>query len=108
MFQFIPVAEASVQTLVKSINRVIVNPLIYMLFALATVYFIYGLAKYLLSPDNEQIKKTSKSHMLWGIIGMVIMLSVFGIMNLILNTLGESRIKVNNGDPVVGEMVNTN
>ena len=87
-FEIIPRAEASVQTLMNSISRVILNPLITLLFALAVVYFIYGLAQYLLSPDNEEIRKTSKSHMLWGIIGMFIMVSVFGIINLITNTLG--------------------
>jgi hypothetical protein len=97
IFQIIPVAEASIVTLMQSVNRVIINPLIILLFALATVYFIYGVAQYLLSPDNEEIRKTSKSHMLWGIIGMFIMVSVFGIMNLILNTLGTSNIKIDNG-----------
>ena len=105
-FQIIPVAEASVTTLMKSINRVIINPLIVLLFALAVVYFVYGLVRYLLSPDNEEIRKSSKSHMLWGIIGMFIMVSVFGIMSLILNTLGENRIQIeSSGDYTVGEMV---
>lgn len=87
-FEIIPKAEASVQTLMNSISRVILNPLITLLFALAMVYFVYGLLQYLLSPDNEEIRKTSKSHMLWGVVGMFIMVSVFGIMNLIINTLG--------------------
>ncbi len=87
-FGIIQTAEASVQTLMNSISRVIINPLITLLFALAVVYFIYGLAQYLLSPDNEEVRKTSKTHMLWGVIGMFIMVSVFGIINLIINTLG--------------------
>ena len=87
-FEIIPKAEASVQTLMNSISRVILNPLITLLFAAAVVYFIYGLAQYLLNPENEEIRKTSKSHMLWGIIGIFIMVSVFGIMNMITNTLG--------------------
>lgn len=87
-FEIIPKAEASVVTLMKSINRVILNPLIIFLFALAVVYFIYGLARYLLSPDNEEVRKSSKSHMLWGIVGMFIMISVFGILSIIMNTLG--------------------
>lgn len=94
IFQVIPVAEANVQTLVESISKVIINPLIVFLFALAMVIFIYGLVKYLLNPDSEEVRKNSKSHMIWGIIGMFIMVSVFGIMNIILNTLGESRIQL--------------
>ena len=105
-FQIIPVAEASVVTLMKSVDKVILNPLIKLLFALAMVYFIYGLARYLLSPDNEEIRKSSKSSMLWGIIGMFIMVAVFGIMSMILNSLGETRITVDKttGNYTVGDL----
>lgn len=96
-FGFIPIAEASVTTLMKSINRVIINPIIFFLFALAMVYFLYGVARYLLSPDNEEVRKNSKSQMLYGVIGLFIMVAVFGIMNLILNTTGANKkIKVQN------------
>jgi len=107
-FQIIPVAEASgLITLMKNINKVIVDPLIMLIFALAVVYFLYGLVKYLLSPENEEVRTASKSHMLWGIIGMFIMISVFGIMNLLLNTLGVSKsdIQINNdGSYTVGNL----
>src|ERR1035437_8635376 len=105
ILQIIPTAEASIVTLMASVNKVIINPLIMFLFALAVVYFLFGLANYLLSPDNEEIRKSSKSHMLWGIIGMFIMISVFGIMTLILNTFGENRIKGDNGNYSVGNML---
>jgi uncharacterized membrane protein YjfL (UPF0719 family) len=71
------------------------------LFALAVVYFVYGLVRYLLTPDNEEIRTSSKSHMLWGIFGMFIMIAVFGIMNILLKTVGEENIKINNGDYTV-------
>jgi hypothetical protein len=100
-FQIIPVAEASVTTLMNSINRVIINPLIIFIFALAVVFFLYGLAKYLLTPDNEELRKTSKQHMLWGIFGMFIMIAVFGILNMILKTVGEERIEIKNGSYTV-------
>ncbi len=100
-FDIIPKAEASVVTLMKSINRVLINPLIVLLFALAVVYFIYGLVRYLLSPDNEEVRKSSKSHMLWGIIGMFIMISVFGILSIIMNTLGVDNKGQNNADIII-------
>lgn len=102
-FGIIPVAEADIVTLMGSINRVIINPLIVFLFALAVVYFVYGLVRYLLTPDNEEIRTSSKSHMLWGIFGMFIMIAVFGIMNILLKTLTvpDSQIHINNGDYTV-------
>lgn len=101
---FIPVAEASVATLMKSINRVVINPLILFLFAVAMVYFLYGLAQYFLNPNSEEIRKSSKSHMLWGIIGLFIMVAVFGIMRLILGTVGENTIKIDStGDYTINQ-----
>lgn len=91
IFEFIPVAEASLETLMKNINKVIINPIIFFLFALAMVYFLYGVAKYLLNPENEDVRKTSKSQMLYGLVGLFVMVGVFGIMNFILNTVGETR-----------------
>lgn len=93
-FSIIPEAEASVQTLMKSINKVIINPIIILLFALAVVYFIYGLAQYFLNPDSEEIRKASKSKMIYGIIGLFIMTAVFGIETIILNSMGVNNIKI--------------
>jgi len=103
--EIIPIAEASVVTLMKSINKVVINPIIALLFALALVYFLYSVAQYFLHPDSEEVRKSSKSQMLWGVIGMFIMVSVFGIMNLILNTLDERRIQIeSDGNYTVEDM----
>lgn len=106
-FHIIPIAEASMQSLINSINDVLINPLIIFVFALALVFFLYGVLKYLLNPDSEEVRKTSRSHMLWGVIGMVIMVSVFGIMNLILNTIGEKNIDIDSdGNYNIGNISN--
>ncbi len=102
MIELFPIAEADVITLMKSINRVVINPVIFFLFAVAMTYFLFGLSKYFLSPDNEEVRKQSKDQMIWGIIGLFIMVAVFGIMRIILNTFGVTNIKVqNNGDYTV-------
>jgi uncharacterized membrane protein len=93
-FEIIPVAYASVSTLVNSIEKVVINPLIIMVFAIAFVYFLYGVIQFVLNPENQEKRSVGKSHMLWGIVGIFIMVAVFGIMRLILNTLGEKSIKV--------------
>jgi len=104
-FDIIPVAEASVETLIKSIDRVIINPIIFFMFACAIVYFLYGMVQYLLSPGNEEVHKKSKSIMLWGTMGLFIIVAVFKIEELILNTLGENKIKINNNGDYVVEKV---
>src|SRR3990167_9337795 len=84
------VAYASVDSFLSNANRLIVNPLIGLLFALAVVYFLYGVFEFLLNQENDEKKTTGKSHMLWGVVGITIMLGVWTILGIITNTLGIS------------------
>ncbi len=81
-------AYASVDTFVANINRMIINPLIKLLFALAIAYFLWGVYKYFANPESEEDRTQGRQHMLWGIIGIVVMMGVFTIINLITSTFG--------------------
>lgn len=95
------IAYASdIGSLVNAINKVVINPFIVLLFACAFAVFIWGVIKYLMNPGDETALKESKSHIMWGIVGMFIMVSVFAIMKIILNTLGERKIKIQNSGEV--------
>lgn len=80
------IAYASVDSFVLNINKMIINPIIILLFALAIVYFLYGIFEFISNQENEEKKTIGKSHMIWGIIGIVIMMGVFTILNMILST----------------------
>ena len=69
-----------------NVNTLIVNPLIKFIFALAVVYFLYGVFQFLSNQDNEEKKTTGKSHMMWGIIGITIMMGVWFFLGVIINT----------------------
>jgi len=66
----------------------IVNPIIYFLFALALLYFLYGVFIFIMSADDETARATGKKHMFWGVIGLFIMVSVYGILDLVIGTVG--------------------
>ncbi|MDP3726549.1 MAG: hypothetical protein Q8R36_05135 [bacterium] len=80
----------AVTSVVQKINQFIINPLIGFLFALAFVVFLWGTAEFILQADNEAAHTKGKQHMIWGIIGMVIMFGAFTIMTIIGNTIGAS------------------
>ena len=80
-------ASESLDQFIGKVNKFIINPLILLLFGLALIYFLYGVFEFLSNLDNEEKKTTGKSHMIWGIVGITIMMGVFTIMNIILNTL---------------------
>ena len=72
----------------QKVNNLILNPLILLMFAVSFVYFIYGIVKFLGLEVGDKERKEAQSAMLWGIVGMVIMFSVFGIIRFILATFG--------------------
>lgn len=72
---------------IAKVNDQIVNPLIGFLFALAVLYFLYGVLQFMLNQENEEKKTTGKSHMMWGIVGITIMFGVWTILNIVLDTL---------------------
>ncbi|MEI8174685.1 MAG: hypothetical protein WCG28_01915 [bacterium] len=81
------VAYASFDSFLKNVNQQIINPLILFLFALALVYFLYGMLEFFMNQENEEKRTTSKKHMLWGIVGLTIMMGVWVILGVILSTM---------------------
>jgi hypothetical protein len=65
----------------------ILNPLIFLLFALALLYFLWGMVRFIASGEEPEMRKDGRRHMFWGIIGMAIMLSVFGIIAFVFNVV---------------------
>ncbi|MCH7529516.1 hypothetical protein IIB50_00080 [Patescibacteria group bacterium] len=81
---------AAVTEFVSNVNQYIINPLIGLLFTLALVMFLYGGAQFILRASEDEGRETGKQHMIWGVIGMFIMISVFGILGVVTNTFGIS------------------
>ena len=107
-FSFTNMAYASVDSIIKSVDNLIINPLIIFLFALALLYFLYGVFEFISNQDNEEKKTTGKNHMLWGVIGLTIMMGVWAILGIIMNTLNinginpkEGTVKLNDYNPSV-------
>lgn len=79
-------AYASLDSFITNVDSMIINPLIMLLFALALAYFLYGVFEFIANQSNDEKKTTGKSHMLWGIVGITIMIGVWAILGMILNT----------------------
>ena len=59
------------------------------LFALAIVMFIWGAVKFfIINSDEEAKREQGKQFMIWGIIALAIMLSVWGLVGILTSTFG--------------------
>jgi hypothetical protein len=65
----------------------IVYPAIGLLFGLAVVIFVYGALQFVIHGADEDARKKGKDTLLWGTFGMFIMVSAWGIIYLISNTI---------------------
>ena len=64
----------------------ILSQVVIILIALAVVFFLYGILKYIGSGDDEESRGKSKNVMIYGIIGLFVMVSFWGIVNILINT----------------------
>ncbi|MCX6703495.1 MAG: hypothetical protein NTV02_02290 [Candidatus Zambryskibacteria bacterium] len=76
-----------VEELVRAAGRIL-QLLIPMAFALAIIYFFYGVAKYIGNASDPKSKDEGKSIMIGGIIGIAVMASVYGLVAYLQNSIG--------------------
>ena len=72
---------------VDPIIRNIVDPVVTLMFAVALVVFAYGVLQVVWGSAEGDARGNAKKAMLGGILGMFIMLSAWGIIYLISNTI---------------------
>ncbi len=77
----------ALNSFITKLSTLIVNPLIKLMFAAALIVFLWGVFDYIKNADNADDRETGRSHIIWGLVGMLIMVSVFTIIEIALNTV---------------------
>lgn len=81
-----PADQVAALAVIGKINQEIVNPILKLLIAASVLYFLFGIVKYFVGSrerSDSQGAEEGKEHMLWGLVGVAITISAFGIVNLI-------------------------
>ncbi|HEV7448931.1 MAG TPA: hypothetical protein VGP13_00115 [Candidatus Paceibacterota bacterium] len=66
----------------------LINPFLALLFAVGLLIFLWGLIQFLWGAEESGAKEDGKRHMLWGIVGMFVMVGAYAIMRVISTTVG--------------------
>lgn len=89
----------TLKALIAKIIALFLNPLVIFLSALAVLLFLWGLFNFLRNADSEEARMIGKKHMINGLIGLLVMVSAYGIMSLITGTFNFKKpptdIKIN-------------
>ena len=67
----------------------ILNIIVPILIALGVVYFIWGVITYVISSD-EEAKKAGRNRIIFGIIGLAVIIGLWGLVRILTNTFGVS------------------
>lgn len=59
------------------------NEVIGILFIIATIVFFWGIIRYLASAGDEKAKKDARNLITWGIVGLAVMASAWGIAEIL-------------------------
>lgn len=79
----------TLQGFLSRIQTVIINPVIAMLFTVATLIFIWGIVQYVILGSQSDKNLTDGKRVIgWGLVGMFIMASAWGIVNVFCNFFG--------------------
>ncbi len=91
--------NTEVTSIIDNITTMIFQPIATLLFSIGFLVFMWGLVEFIANPTNSEVKDKGKKHMIYGVLGLLIMVSVWGIVDLITNTLGIDCSQVQNGKP---------
>lgn len=72
--------------LVDKVIFSVINPLIVLVSSLALLYFLWGVSKYIIHGGNEEKRAEGYQMMIYGIIALFVMVSVWGLVGVLANT----------------------
>lgn len=75
----------TIKILLGKIVTLIVNPVIVLGFVVATIFLFYGIVQLIWGADGKDLEK-NKSNVMYGVIGLFVMFSVYGILRIVLAT----------------------
>ena len=66
--------------ILQNVVSYLLSPLYQLCAAIAIVYFLYGAMKFVMDLNDPEKKNVGKNHLLYGTIGLFIILSVGGLL----------------------------
>lgn len=78
--------SADVSNIICKVGAIL-NSVIPILILLGVVYFVWGVITYVIGSD-EEAKKAGRNRIIFGIIGLAVIVAMWGLVNILVNTFG--------------------
>ncbi len=84
---YITSAAPNLESAALTVKRLL-DLVIPIIITIAVIYFFWGLAKYILESENSEKKEEGRNIMIYGLVALFVIISVWGLIGLIGNTFG--------------------
>ena len=108
---FLPLVSFAALNNVSDVGSFIINLInnvfVPVIFAIAFIVFLWGaFSTFILGRDSEDVKEKGRNLMLWGLIGFVVMVSVWGLVNILTGSISfGNNSGINGGTPTAGVQI---
>lgn len=80
-------AAADLRSILLTV-RDLVNTIIPLFMVVAVAVFLWGIIRYITSAGDEEKQKAARGYIIYGLIGIFVMVAFWGIITILTNTLG--------------------
>ncbi|MEI7810277.1 MAG: hypothetical protein WCI41_01830 [bacterium] len=92
--------QVGIQAVICKIGEIL-NTLIPILIVLGVVYFVWGVIQYVIFASDEEAKKAGRNKMIMGIIGLVVIVGMWGLVKIVTSTFGLNNVAPIDSTPCV-------
>ena len=80
-------AAITIAPFLDNLSTYIINPALRLLFAVAFLVFVFGIFQFVRSETSDKARALGKNKIMYGLIGMTIMFSAYGLIHAIVTTI---------------------
>ena len=80
----------TIQSLICKFNEIL-GAILPLLIALGVVLFVWGVIAYVIASD-EEAKAAGKNRMIYGIVGLAVIVGLWGLVRIVTNTFGLNNV----------------
>jgi len=78
----------------------ILNDIVPILMVLATVVFLWGVMQFIYYADNEEKRASGKMFIIYGLIGLFVIIAMWGLVAVLVSTFGLESLGIPPGPPI--------
>jgi hypothetical protein len=92
MIAYASEATDAASSMVSRIEAAIIFPLMTLMVGVAVLVFLWGAFEYVYNSGSDDGREKGRLHMLYGIIGLLVMLSAYAILRIAAATFGADEL----------------